>query len=558
MAITDDQLYSFLLDNQYFPEEQLRMAKGIAVQGKIRLYEALLETDLISDDNLGKIVAEYLKIPFVSLSQASISDSTLKIIPESVARKHKVIAFASSDQGIKLAMSDPHQVSLVRFISQKSHMPTLVYYATEKDIGETLRLYKKQLQLTFDELLKKQVEVAGKAASKDAPVAKVVDLLLEYAYDNKASDIHIEPRKNDSLTRFRIDGIMHDVLVVPKDLHHQIVTRIKVLAKLRTDEHQAAQDGKLQIQLEEEDLDVRVSIIPIVEGEGIVLRLLSSRSRQFSLSDLGMNERDLQKVQTAYRKPYGMLLLTGPTGSGKTTSIYAVLKILNTKEKNIDTIEDPVEYEIEGINQIQVNTQTNLTFADGLRSILRQDPDIVFVGEIRDVETASIAVNAAMTGHLVLSTLHTNDAATTIPRLIDMDVEPFLISSTVNVVIGQRLVRKICSSCRVSYTQTFDALEKNFDQALLQKHFGEAREVRMYKGKGCEVCHLTGYSGRIGIYEVLLVSPEIQTLINKKANSDIIKEKAISEGMTTMLDDGLDKVQQGITTFEEILRVTKE
>src|SRR5258708_3886233 len=361
MAITDDQLYSFLLDNQYFPEEQLRMAKGVAVQGKISLYEALLETDLISDDNLGKIVAEYLKVPFVSLSQASISDSILKIIPESVARKHRVIAFASSDQGMKLAMSNPGQASLIRFLSQKAHMPTFVYYATEKDIGETLRLYKKQLQLTFDELLKQEVEVAGKSASEDDPVAKVVDLLLEYAYDNKASDIHIEPRKNDSLTRFRIDGIMHDVLVVPKDLHHQIVTRIKVLSKLRTDEHQAAQDGKLQIKLEEEDLDVRVSIIPIVEGESIVLRLLSSRSRQFSLSDLGMNEHDLQKVQTAYRKPYGMLLLTGPTGSGKTTSIYAVLKILNTKEKNIDTIEDPVEYEIEGINQIQVNTQTNLT-----------------------------------------------------------------------------------------------------------------------------------------------------------------------------------------------------
>jgi type IV pilus assembly protein PilB len=558
MAISDDQLYQLLLENEYFTEEQLKAARETARQENTTLYNALIEKDFVSDENLGKIISDYLKLPFVNLSKISIPDDILRIVPESLARRQKLIVYGQSPQALKIATANPQSTLTLQFIQKKAARPVQIAYATEKDINEAFHFYKKQLQTKFDELLKKQLEISGKAQVNDLPVTKIVDQLIEYAYDNKASDIHIEPRKNDSITRFRIDGIMHNVLVAPKSLHNQMITRIKILAKLPTDEHLKAQDGKLQIRLEEEELDVRVSIVPIVEGESAVLRLLSSRSRQFSLSDLGMSERDLLKVRNAYQKPYGMLLVTGPTGSGKTTSIYAVLKILNTKEKNIDTIEDPVEYEIQGINQIQVNPQTNLTFADGLRSILRQDPDIIFVGEIRDKETASIAINSAMTGHLVLSTLHTNDAATAIPRLIDMDVEPFLVSSTVNVVIGQRLVRKICDSCKVSYTQTTEELNKSLRKDLVEKHFGTKTELRMYKGKGCSVCQNTGYVGRIGIYEVLEITKPIQTLINQKADAELIREKAIEEGMSTMLEDGLDKVQQGITTLEEVLRVTKE
>ncbi len=389
------------------------------------------------------------------------------------------------------------------------------------------------------------------------PIAKIVDVLIDAAYQDKASDIHIEPEEKYSLIRFRIDGVLHEVLRVPKVLHDRVITRIKVLSGLRTDEHMSAQAGKMRMALEEENLDIRVSIIPIAEGEKVVLRLLSSRSREYTLVDLGMNENDLKKVQAAYNKSYGMILSTGPTGSGKTTSIYAILKILNTREKNITTIEDPIEYRIKGANQVQVNQKTNLTFANGLRSILRQDPNIIFVGEIRDSETAGIAVNAALTGHLVLSTLHTNDAATAIPRLTDMKVEPFLVASTVNIIIAQRLVRKICDMCKTTDDMTIDELKKRLPGGVIQKHFGGDTALTLYKGKGCKICHNTGYSGRLGVFEVLEVTKTIRQLITERSDSDVINEKAIEEGMTTMLDDGLDKVHKGLTTIEEVVRVTK-
>lgn len=558
MSISDDKLYEILKENEFLTTPQLQDAKNIAENEKIPLYDAILSKDLLSDDNLGEIISDYLKFPFINLNKVSIPQELLSIIPERLARKQKIVVFSQSKDGLKVATSDPEKQDIIQFVSQKTQLPIHVYYATEKDISNTFQLYKKELQDRFDELLKEQLNVANQSQIKDAPVAKLVDMLIEYAYYNKASDVHIEPRANDSLTRFRIDGVLHDVLVLPKDLHKQLITRIKVLSKLRTDEHLSAQDGKMQIKLEEEELDVRVSIVPVVQGEDAVLRLLSAKSRQFSLSDLGMNDNDLEKVKAAQHKPYGMILVTGPTGSGKTTTIYAVLKILNTREKNIATIEDPVEYEIKGIKQIQVNPKTNLTFADGLRSILRQDPDIIFVGEIRDEETADIAINSAMTGHLVLSTLHTNDAATALPRLIDMKIEPFLVASTVNVIIGQRLVRRICDNCRVSFTESRKDLLIHFPESSIAKYFGKSQEIRLYHGKGCPVCHMTGYAGRVGIFEVLEVTEDVEKLITDKADSDVIKKKAISQGMTTMFEDGLSKVQNGVTTVDEVLRATKE
>lgn len=557
MAISDQRLYKLLEDNEYLTKEQLRSAELAAKQERISLYQSVLEQDFVTDKDLGQVVADYYKLPFIALGQIVIPDEVLQIVPEEMARKKKIIAFASSSGVLSVATPNVESKDPLDFLSKKIQGKIKLYYATERDVDDTIRLYKKGLQAAFDALIRHHREHQIPEA-QNTPISEVFDMVSSYAYYQKASDIHVEPRKDYSLVRFRIDGILHKVLALPKVLHDQIVSRVKVLSDLRTDEHLSAQDGKMQLHMDEEELDVRVSVVPVVQGEKIVLRLLSSKSRQFSLSDLGISEDGLGKVQKAYKRPFGMVLVTGPTGSGKTTTIYSVLKILNTPEKNIATIEDPVEYEIEGVNQIHVNTQTNLTFAHGLRSILRQDPNIIFVGEIRDQETADIAINSAMTGHLVVSTLHTNDAATAIPRLLDMGIEPFLLASTVNVVIAQRLVRKICGSCRVSSIIKSEALGKNFGAFLTEKYFPKRKEIRIYKGKGCVVCHGTGYSGRVGIFEILEVSEGIKELINQKADSELLTKKAVGEGMASMLEDGLLKVRDAVTTIDEVVRATNE
>jgi len=547
MLITDEQLKSLVIKNGLIDEKGFAKIEEEARSSDDTLAETLVEKDIITDENLGILISDFLKYPFIILAKITVPPDVFNIIPEKMARRKKVIPFAKDATGVKLAMADPSNKELIQMISKKISLPVTIYLATEQDIVNALRIYRKDLQNTFDQLIK----------TSEIPMSKIVDLLINYASQDKASDVHIEPQDKDSLIRFRIDGILHDVLLLPKSLHDQIITRIKILSRLRTDEHLSPQDGKMRIALEEEEIDVRVSILPVTEGEKAVLRLLSSKFRKFSLVDLGMNEKDLKKVTTAYGKPYGMILSTGPTGSGKTTSIYAILKILNTREKNITTIEDPAEYRIKGVNQINVNTKTNLTFANGLRSILRQDPNIIFVGEIRDSETAGIAVNASLTGHLVLSTLHTNDAATALPRLIDMNVEPFLVASTVNVIIAQRLVRKICEICKGTRTITKEELLRNLPPQIINNYVGEKTIITIYQGAGCKICHLTGYSGRIGVFEVLEVTKNIRDLITKRNDANVISQKAIEEGMTAMLDDGLEKVLKGLTTIEEVLRVTK-
>ncbi|OGK16087.1 hypothetical protein A2774_01810 [Candidatus Roizmanbacteria bacterium RIFCSPHIGHO2_01_FULL_39_12c] len=554
MIITDDQLKVLVLKNKLIDEKGLNKIFTYSKDSGVNLVDALIENNLVTDENLGLLISDFLKLPFIILTKTSITPEVFRIIPERIARKYKAIAFARVKEGIKVAMSDPRNTELLQLISKKTGERIFVYYATEKDINNTLRIYRKDLQKTFDELLEK---VNLEKSAEEAPVTKIVDLLINYAYQDKASDIHIEPLEKDSLIRFRIDGVLHDVLTLPKDLNDRIITRIKVLSRLRTDEHLSSQDGKMRVKLEEETIDIRVSIIPISDGEKAVLRILAGKSKQYSLIDLGMRQEDLDIVTEAFLKSYGMILSTGPTGSGKSTTIYAILKILNTRDKNITTIEDPVEYKIKGVNQIQANPKTNLTFAAGLRSILRQDPNVVFVGEIRDVETAGIAVNAALTGHLVLSTLHTNDAATTLPRLTDMKVEPFLVASTVNVIIAQRLVRKICDMCRTSIDTSQNDLLKNLPPEIIKKHFGNKKDLVIYKGAGCKVCLFTGYSGRVGLFEVLEVTDPIKKLITEKAPSDLIAKQAISDGMNTMLDDGIEKVAKGTTSIEEVLRVNK-
>lgn len=560
MVLPDDKLEKLVLENKLTDQKGMEGVKSFAREAGISLYLALVEKNITSDETLGTAIAKSLGVPFVNLSKVTIPEDVFKLIPERIARKRKAIVFARDAQGVKVAMANPDDKALLATITKKTGQKIIPHFVTDRDLETTLQAYRKDLQKSIDDLLKEADRRYTSADSEDAPVTKIVDELIETAYQDRSSDIHVEPEEDTTLIRFRIDGVLQDVLRVPKNLHDRIVTRIKVLSNLRTDEHLSAQDGKMRMALEEESLDIRVSIIPISGGEKVVMRLLSSRAREYSLVDLGMNEADLKKVTNAFNKSYGMILSTGPTGSGKTTSIYAILEILNTREKNITTIEDPIEYRIKGANQVQVNQKTNLTFANGLRSILRQDPNIIFVGEIRDGETAGIAVNAALTGHLVLSTLHTNDAVTAIPRLIDMKVEPYLVSSTVTVIIAQRLVRKICSFCRIQSSMKFDELAKNIPVDVLKAHYipvGQQKEVRIYRGKGCKNCHFTGYSGRVGVFEVLEVSKEIRKLISEKRDSDVINKAAIDEGMTTMLADGLEKVSKGITTIEEVIRVTK-
>lgn len=555
MVISDDQILQLVEKTGVIDASRAQEIADYAKNANVSISDALIEKDIITDENLGILIADSLKIPFVVLAKITIPSEVFNVLPEKFARKNKVIPFERSPEGLKVAMADPKSYEIIQVITKKAGQKVIPYFATERDIYSTLSIYKKDLQKTIDTLLglsgKDDVEV------REAPVAKVVDTIINYAYQDRASDIHIEPEETDALVRYRIDGILHDVLTLPKKYHDQVVSRIKVLSRLRTDEHLSPQDGKLRIELEDEVLDIRVSIIPIVEGEKVVMRLLASKFRLFSLMDLGMNENDLKKVSRAMSRTFGMILSTGPTGSGKTTSIYAIIKILNARSKNITTIEDPVEYRIKGINQIHVNPKTNLTFAAGLRSILRQDPNIIFVGEIRDNETANIAVNAALTGHLVVSTLHTNDAATALPRLTDMEVEPFLVASTVNVIIGQRLMRKICDMCKTSLATTVEELSNQVPIEVLKKAFGDKAEVRIYQGKGCKLCHMTGYKGRVGAFEVLEITKTIRKLITDKSDADVIVKQAVSEGMTTMLDDGLSKVAKGVTTIEEVLRVTK-
>lgn len=557
MPIPDDQIKKFILVARLATEKQLADISAHSQSSGTPFTEALVIGGILTDEKLGQIVAEAAKVPFVSLAKLEIPEDVLAVVPQRLARKHRVIAFRRSAEGLDVAMADPTQTEIAQLISRKIGQKVRISHASAKDIEVKLQSYKQDIQKTVDAL---QHEDTGGDGVTDPPVAKIVDALIESAYYNNASDIHIEPQEKEAIVRYRIDGVLQDVLSIGTPLHNRIVTRIKVLSDLRTDEHQAAQDGKMRMQVEEDALDIRVSIIPIAFGEKGVLRLLSSRLRQYSLADLGMKETDLAKVTEAYSRSFGMLLSTGPTGSGKTTTIYAMLKVLNQRDRNITTIEDPIEYLIKGANQIQVNTKANLTFASGLRSILRQDPNVIFVGEIRDSETAGIAVNSALTGHLVFSTLHTNDAATAFPRMLDLKVEPFLVASTVSVVVAQRLVRRICEACRVSTTISQKELVDNFPADVVKKHFpnwGEKGEARAYHGPGCKICRNTGYVGRIGLFEVLPVTETIRELITSRADADSIKAAAIKEGMTTIVDDGLDKVVKGLTTVEEVVRVTK-
>lgn len=547
------KLYAALLELAVIDEKSLSNSLAESTQQNVPLGDVLIAKDLLAEPALGILVADLLGVSYINLTEVSIPSSVLQLIPETVARAQQAIAFKQDTTHLHIATTHTGTKVLWDFLQKKTGLQVKVYYTTPRALQYAFSLYSKNITQAFDEIIAASVAATQELETAQAPVTQIVDTIIGYAEQNEASDVHIEPLEKHTLVRFRVDGILRDIVRLPLDLNEQIVTRIKVMANLRTDEHQSAQDGKITSELQGRQLDIRVSIAPITRGEKIVMRLLSEKSRHFSLSDLGLSGDDLKKVAHAYTLPNGMVLSTGPTGSGKTTTLYSMLKLINTRDVNIMTIEDPVEYQIDTINQMQVNPKAELTFAKGLRSIVRQDPDVILVGEIRDEETANIAVNSAMTGHLVLSTLHTNDAATAFPRLIDMGIEPYLAASTLKVIIGQRLVRKICPKCKVSSELTTESLDVE-----LRRHLGKSKKITVYKGKGCAVCADSGYLGRVGIFEVLELNDEIKEAILAKKSAGEISTLAIAHGMTTMLQDGISKIKQGVTTLEEVLRVTKE
>lgn len=562
MLLSDKELSDIVSKKGLLKDSTIEEVVEFAKSAEMSLYEALVERQLVEDGVLGESIAQHYGVPFVNLETVIVPDNILHILPERMAKKRRCIVFEKGRDGVKVAMENPQDQTVLDMLHKKTEMAIMPHYATPKTVTAALEVYKTDIKKTLqdysDENEDSLLGAEESPSDEEAPISQLIDILFEHAYREKASDIHIEPQEdNQAIIRYRIDGVLHDIATFPRNIHERMVSRLKVLAKLRTDEHYATQDGKVRANINTQLVDIRLSILPIVDGEKVVMRILSTHGRPLSLVDLGMRPPDLQRVKSAYERSFGMILSTGPTGSGKSTSIYAILRILNTREKNITTIEDPVEYRIKGVNQINVNPKAGLTFAAGLRSILRQDPNIVFVGEIRDGETANIAVNAALTGHLVLSTLHTNDAATAVVRLIDMKVEPFLVASTVNVIIAQRLVRKVCDNCRVSRMVKPEELTTSFGKEIVKKHITNKDSVEIFSGVGCKACSKTGYLGRVGLFEVLLVTPKIKDLTVSKASSDVINTVAIEEGMTTMPEDGLLKVFQGITTIEEVVRVTK-
>ncbi len=561
MKITEDFFKKILVDSELISQNDFDLAKKEAEEKKQKIQDVLIEKELISDEQLSKLIADETGFPAVNLEKTKIDREILDIVPEIVAKKQKIIVFERTKEGLKAAMSDPENLEIKEFIERKTGEKVIPYYTSERNIISVLKYYKKEIKEEFEEIIGKSLEEFKKTETKapqSLPIIKIVELILNYGYENRASDIHLEPYVNKTVLRYRIDGVLHDVLALPREIRDFLVSRIKILSKLRTDEHQTSQDGHFFFQSSEAKVDVRVSVVPIEEGEKIVMRLLTERSRRFELEGLGFQPKDLETLKKNIKKPWGMILTTGPTGCGKTTTLYAVLKILNTREVNICTIEDPVEYDIEGINQIQVNPKTNLTFLEGLKAIIRQDPNIIMVGEIRDPETSQLAINAAMTGHLVLSTFHATDAATVLVRLVDMGTEPFLITSTINLIISQRLVRKICPKCIESVEVTASEVSELLSQELAGKLLKGKDKIRIFKGRGCSLCQKTGYLGRIGIYEALEMTGPIKDLVMQKANAVQIKTKAQELGMTTMIEDGLKKIEEGITTLEEVLRAIKE
>ncbi len=524
----------------------------------------------ITEAYLSEILSDYLKVPVVNFNSTSIDDAALRLLPEMFSRTNHVVVFETDEKNraAKVAMADPGDLRIISLIEVKLNMRVEPYLSMPSSMKVVFKEYRKDIYKEFNSIIEQSIKDAldtgnvkdlGKMA-EHVPIITITDGVLEYAVALGASDIHIERLSEKVLVRYRVDGILRDIVQLPKEIDDAIIARIKILAGLQIDMHFAPQDGRFKFKLEDQSIDIRVSVMPTFYGEKAVMRLLRGSLRPLNLSELGLSEHNIEIINEAIKRTYGMILVTGPTGSGKTTTLYGILHKLNTPEVNISTIEDPVEYDVERINQTPVNPKAGITFANGLRSLMRQNPDIIMVGEIRDEETVSISLNAAMTGHLVLSTLHTNDAPTAIPRLIEMGGEAFLVANTLNLIIAQRLVRRVCPICISSYAPPPEMQESIKKQlALLGLTDSSLRiPAQFYKGRGCNACSHTGYAGQIGIFEMLGVDAKIREIIKPGISIAELRAAARQEGMRSMFEDGIEKAEQGATTIEEVFRVIME
>lgn len=601
MRISDKLVKKLLIDAEKVTADQLDSLREQESAEKRPLQDLAISDGVISEKELTQLYAEEIDVPFIELNPKEIKREILRLIPERIARQYAAVLFDVDENGSKLlAMEDPDDIQALSFLKKQLGDSIKVHIATRSVIQSAIDLYRGSIgnELTkvvsdeeMDEPEEEEVDEADLA--EDSPIAQTVNLLIEYAIRSSASDVHIEPRENHVVVRYRVDGVLREANKLPKRVQNALVSRIKILANLKIDERRAPQDGRFKIQVSGAVYALRVSTLPISEGEKVVMRILNESGKPITLEELGYWGHSLETLNKAITQPHGMTLVTGPTGSGKSTSLFSVLSKLNKPSVNISTIEDPVEYKIPGANQTQVNPKANMTFAAGLRALLRQDPNIIMVGEIRDSETAGLGVQAALTGHLVFATLHTNNAATCLPRMLDMGLEPFLIASTVRAVVGQRLVRRLCVDCRELATP--DAEEKKkmndifgTDDGATMKQIHELEEKALEDGigkdpsksknstnelsttesaikkiwkphdGGCDSCGNVGYKGRLGLYEVLNNSQAIQKLIVSNATSDDIQDQAIKEGMVPMQTDGFIKALRGQTSLEEILRVTAE
>jgi type IV pilus assembly protein PilB len=603
MRISDKLVEDLLKKNKKVGPEQLEALKEQEQNEKKPLQDVVVASGVVSEKELTQLFAHHVDIPFVEINVKDIQRDTLRLVPERIARQYNVVVYATEEDGSKLlAMEDPDDIQAISFLQKQLGNKLKIFIATRTNILQAIDQYRENIsgEITQvisaeeeDQALEEDFDEADLA--EDSPVAQTVNLLVEAAIKMGASDIHIEPRESYVSIRYRVDGILKEVNKLPKKVHGALVSRIKILSNLKIDERRAPQDGRFKISINGKLFALRVSTLPITDGEKVVMRILDESSKAATLEELGYWGQALDTVNHAIVQPHGMMLVTGPTGSGKSTSLFSVLSILNQPSVNISTVEDPVEYKIPGANQTQVNPQAGMTFVAGLRALLRQDPNIIMVGEIRDTETAGLGVQAALTGHLVFATLHTNNAATCLPRLLDMGIEPFLIASTVRAVVGQRLVRRLCPSCREKIVPDAEVLKKiagsfgikdaaamkrihDLEVSALAGGVGkptvekedehstgtlsttDTKILQLWKAneKGCDDCNHNGYKGRLGIYEVLGNSTDIQKLIVGNATSEQIQTQAINEGMVTMQLDGFIKALRGQTTVEEILRVTAE
>lgn len=551
-------------------EGEFESAKTEAYRANQRIENVLMGRGDVPETYFYELLTVFYGVPLAGLTKKSINNEVLKIISEDFAKTRGIAVFEKTDNKIKVAMQDPGDIKLIEFLRFKTGYEIEPYLATAADIVHALRYYKgdisKQFEGIIEENIKKALLISPEAASlerlaENIPIITIVDSIIEFAVLSRASDIHFERTAEKLIVRYRVDGILRDITELPKELHPALTARVKILSNLAIDEHFKPQDGRFKMRFEEETVDVRVSVMPTFHGEKSVMRLLRGAARPLNLEELGLIGHNLSLVKDSITKSHGMILSTGPTGSGKTTTLYAILHLLNKPGVNISTVEDPIEYDIARLNQTQVNPKAGITFATGLRSLLRQNPDILMVGEIRDLETAEIAVNAALTGHLLLSSLHTNDAITTIPRLIDIGVPKFLISTTLNIIVAQRLVRKVCQACIESYptpAEIKEAVKQQFALLYPKEKVSFTIPELLYKAGSCAECAGGGYQGQIAIFEVLVITPEMREIINGEWSIEDLRKQSRKEGMMTMFEDGLAKVEAGITTIEEVLRVIRE